>query len=125
MRDRKRIPIILRRLEKIWEENPDYRLGQLITIATRPKYPCPEVFYIEDEDLVNGISLFEDRAFVSTNQKSIPYWDRCPNICLINTEDISIEMIKEMIISQKLIKIFTSSFAISKKMIRRLSVTPR
>lgn len=49
MRDKNRIPKILNELERIWKANPDYRLGQLITVGTKPKESCPEVFHIEDE----------------------------------------------------------------------------
>lgn len=35
MRDIKRIPEILKELGKVWLENPDLRLGQIITVATR------------------------------------------------------------------------------------------
>ncbi len=55
MRDKNRIPIILNELERIWNANPDLRLGQIIVVATKSKSPCPEVFYIEDEDLLKGI----------------------------------------------------------------------
>ncbi len=47
MRNPKRIPYVLRELEKIWEKYPDYRLGQLIfNIAGR------DPFFIEDYDTV-------------------------------------------------------------------------
>lgn len=54
-----RIDQVLDRLEKIWKEHPDYRLGQLVVNALRPKSPCPEIFYAEDDVLLNGLSELE------------------------------------------------------------------
>lgn len=61
MRDPNRISETLEHLERIWKSNPDFRLGQLIVIATKPKEPCPEVFYKEDNDLLEGLLNFENR----------------------------------------------------------------
>ncbi|NOQ70417.1 MAG: hypothetical protein GQ574_00325 [Crocinitomix sp.] len=61
MRDPNRISETLKHLERIWKDNPDYRLGQLIVIATKPKEPCPAVFYQEDDDLLAGLLEFEKR----------------------------------------------------------------
>ena len=36
MTDVNRIPEILKELEKVWKDNPDFRLGQLITVASKP-----------------------------------------------------------------------------------------
>jgi hypothetical protein len=49
MRDKARIPIMLKLIEELWTENPDFRLGQIIVAAARPKDPCPQVFYLEDD----------------------------------------------------------------------------
>ena len=43
MRNPNRIPKILRRLQDIWERNPDLRLGQLIGNV----YPCTEHDYVD------------------------------------------------------------------------------
>ncbi|MBQ4820973.1 hypothetical protein [Aquimarina sp. MMG016] len=61
MRDPNRITETLKHLERIWKENPDYRLGQLIVIATKPKEPCPAVFYKEDDEMLDGLLNFEKR----------------------------------------------------------------
>lgn len=61
MREEKRIPKILSELERIWKANPDYRLGQLIVAATRPKNPCPDIFYIEDDELLIGLLKLEKK----------------------------------------------------------------
>jgi hypothetical protein len=49
MRDKSRIAKVLKLVEKVWTENPDFRLGQLIVNAVRPSVPTPELFHIEDE----------------------------------------------------------------------------
>lgn len=38
---------------------PDLRLGQLLVIATQPTEPCPEIFGIEDQALVDGLLRYE------------------------------------------------------------------
>ncbi len=58
MREKARIKPILLELQEIWEQNPDLRLGQLMVIATRPTDPCPEVFNIEDDQLLDGLRSF-------------------------------------------------------------------
>lgn len=69
MRDKNRIPIILKELGDIWEKNPDLRLGQIITIATRPKNACPEIFYIEDDKILRGIlSIGNEEIQTDTNE---------------------------------------------------------
>ena len=50
MRDPKRIPRILKLLEKIWLEYPDFRLGQLIENAV----PSP-LYYVEDDEMEQKI----------------------------------------------------------------------
>lgn len=54
MRNPKRIPNILKEIEKHWQKYPDLRLGQLlINVAGHI------LFYIEDEDLVKKLEEFE------------------------------------------------------------------
>jgi uncharacterized protein YihD (DUF1040 family) len=48
MRDKKRIPKILKEVQTIWEKNPDLRLGQLILNAISD----PALYYVEDKDLI-------------------------------------------------------------------------
>ena len=55
MRDPKRIDDVLDALRAAWQLDPDLRLGQLIVNAVRPSAPCPEVFNIEDQQLVEGL----------------------------------------------------------------------
>ena len=59
MRDPARIERILATLRRVWELEPDLRLGQLVVIATRPQMPCPEVFRVEDDVLLNGLLEYE------------------------------------------------------------------
>lgn len=54
MRDPKRIPIILKEIEKIWDESPDLRLGQLLCNVLRD----PALYYIEDDKLVEYLKMY-------------------------------------------------------------------
>lgn len=54
MRDPKRIPEVLKILEKIWAENPDLRLGQLICNVI----PESSLYYIEDRDLAYTLQKY-------------------------------------------------------------------
>lgn len=51
MRDPARIPRILEAIGKVWELDPDLRLGQLIVNAIRPSRPAPQIFGFEDDKL--------------------------------------------------------------------------
>lgn len=62
MRDPKRIAVVLEALRQAWERKPDLRLGQLLVIAAQPKEPCPELFYIEDHVLLQGIEHHNSHA---------------------------------------------------------------
>ena len=52
MRDPKRIPIVLGEVELFWKQNPDLRLGQLLSILLKPN---EDIFYIEDDVLLERI----------------------------------------------------------------------
>lgn len=58
MRDPERIEDVLASLRAAWQESPDLRLGQLVVIATRPSQPCPEVFHVEDDQLLRGLDAY-------------------------------------------------------------------
>jgi hypothetical protein len=60
MRDPARIDDVLAALRAAWAESPDLRLGQLIVNAVRPRNPCPEVFYTEDDALVRGLNSLRE-----------------------------------------------------------------
>lgn len=50
MRDPNRIPRVLELLEKVWQEVPNWRLGQLIENIARDM-GWNDAFYMEDDDL--------------------------------------------------------------------------
>lgn len=52
MRDPKRIPLLLRKLETVWKQNPDYRLTQLIIGIARTGEVCSKLFNMEDEEFL-------------------------------------------------------------------------
>lgn len=55
MRDPARINEVLEALRVAWQLDPDLRLGQLIVNVVRPTSPCPDVFYVEDDKLAEGL----------------------------------------------------------------------
>jgi len=56
MRDPKRIPDILKRLEIVWEKYPDLRLGQLIQNVFS-EYEIL-LYYIEDNEIIKVMENF-------------------------------------------------------------------
>ena len=68
MRDPERIEDVLAALRLAWQESPDLRLGQLVVIATRPSQPCPEVFHVEDDQLLRGLNAY--RAQIARSRAS-------------------------------------------------------
>lgn len=61
MRDIKRIPEVVTRLQKVWEKHPDLRLGQLIlNIEGQCNTP---IYYLEDDELINKIERFYSECF--------------------------------------------------------------
>lgn len=54
MRRKDRIDSILYRLENIWLEFPDLRLGQLLLNVSKD----PELYYLEDEKLIDKLEEF-------------------------------------------------------------------
>jgi hypothetical protein len=65
-RDPKRISGLLKALEDVWRDNPDWRLGQLIVNAARAnsngrQLVCPEIFYLEDKEMLKGIESLAKR----------------------------------------------------------------
>jgi hypothetical protein len=55
MRDINRISPIMEKLEKLWMENPDFRLGQLFMTIIKPEVPNSKIFYIEDDEILRKI----------------------------------------------------------------------
>lgn len=61
MRDPKRIPYVLADIQRIWEDHPDLRLGQLLYAACYTFPSGPDLFNIEDDELVRKlVGIFED-----------------------------------------------------------------
>ena len=54
MRRKDRIDSIINRLEDIWLEFPDLRLGQLLLNVSKD----PELYYLEDETLIEKLEGF-------------------------------------------------------------------
>ncbi|MDT9000629.1 hypothetical protein RQP53_15245 [Paucibacter sp. APW11] len=64
MREPARIDDVLAAIRLAWVESPDLRLGQLLVNAIRPKEPCPEVFYVEDDQLLAALQAMAARVQV-------------------------------------------------------------
>lgn len=54
MRDPKRIDMVIKQLEKVWKEVPDWRFGQLIMNIL--SYIGKDPFYIEDDKMLEILS---------------------------------------------------------------------
>jgi len=52
MRNPERIPAILHTLQEFWEKHPDWRLGQLLVNVAKLPEPCPRLFNLEDDLLL-------------------------------------------------------------------------
>lgn len=57
MRDPQRIPRLLKDLEGVWRENPDLRLGQMVSNASGFKKKDCDPYYMEDDDLIKAIKV--------------------------------------------------------------------
>lgn len=62
MRDPKRIDKVLKIIRKFWKSNPDLKLGQIIA-STIPEEHFGDPFFVEDEDIINGILELDDQFF--------------------------------------------------------------
>jgi hypothetical protein len=62
-RNPKRIPIVLKTLESVWKQQPDLRLGQLISIASRLINEHLDPFYIEDDKMMQGLDYLGVKLF--------------------------------------------------------------
>jgi len=96
MRDVNRIPEILKELERVWRDNPDFRLGQLITVAVRPSDPHPRTFYIEDDKLLERLKYFGERE---TNGEIFePLWMKYSQIGKADPETLTDNNLKDLIL---------------------------
>lgn len=55
MRDINRIKPILKEIEKLWLENPDFRITQLVYVIARTGESTPKLFYMEDDVFLKKI----------------------------------------------------------------------
>ena len=69
MRDPDRINIVLEEIRRIWLHDPDLRLGQLLMVAVRPKDSCPELFYIEEKDLMKRLEEYSRRKMTGNSSE--------------------------------------------------------
>ena len=67
MRDIERIKPLIERLEKLWLENPDFRLGQLIMGITRTGETNPKLFNMEDDEFLKKLKDLENQ--IEENKK--------------------------------------------------------
>ena len=96
MRDVNRIPEILKELERVWKDKPDFRLGQLITVATRPSTPHPTTFYIEDDKILEGLKSFGEQK--DNNETSEPIWIKHSVIGKTDTESLSVQHLRDLVL---------------------------
>jgi uncharacterized protein YihD (DUF1040 family) len=62
VRDPKRIPEILKKIQEIWEQQPDLRLGQLLQIVSMGNRNQHDMFYYEDDALLKDLEAFTKNA---------------------------------------------------------------
>jgi hypothetical protein len=67
MRDINRIKSIIKDFEKLWLENPDFRIGQLFMGITKTEVSDPKLFYMEDEEF--SLQLEEFKNSLNDNKK--------------------------------------------------------
>ena len=61
MRDPNRIPIMLDELKRLWESQPDWRLGQLIVNLSQAAN-IDDPFFVQDDRLLNTIRTWNANA---------------------------------------------------------------
>lgn len=68
MRDPKRIPVILAKLEELWKKYPDLRFGQLVGNILRESEDYSNffsyLFYIEDSDFEKRIDEIVQKGWI-------------------------------------------------------------
>lgn len=52
---------LLQKLEVAWDKNPELRFAQLMVNVIKPKEPVPEIFYINNDDLMNKVNSWIER----------------------------------------------------------------
>ena len=69
MRDINRIKPILKEIEKLWLQNPDFRIGQLIYVIARTRESTPKLFYMEDDEFLLKLNEFNNSKKKSEKEK--------------------------------------------------------
>ena len=57
MRNPERIPEVIKELEEFWKQNPDWRLGQVISNLSYEIMGSNDPFYIEDKTLLELLRM--------------------------------------------------------------------
>lgn len=96
MRDINRIPEILKELERVWRDNPDFRLGQLITVAARPSSPHPITFHIEDDKILEGLNSFGEKSTIDETYE--PLWMKHSAIGKMEPGSLTIHHLKDLVL---------------------------
>ena len=63
MRDPNRIPKMIAALQKAWYQNPDLRLGQLVSNAGTMTRTSPDPFYVEDDQMLKALEQYPSSGF--------------------------------------------------------------
>lgn len=58
MRNPERIPKIIKELEEFWKQNPDWRLGQVISNLSYELMANNDPFYMEDSNLLELLKTY-------------------------------------------------------------------
>jgi hypothetical protein len=96
VRDINRIPEILEELERVWRDNLDSRLCQLLTVASKPSSPHSTTFYIEDEKMLEGLkSLGEKKA---NSDEIEPLWMKHSEIGNMEPESLTVNHLRDLIL---------------------------
>ena len=78
-RDWKHMRTVLDRVLTVWVKFPDLRLGQLLNAGKNvSETPNADIFYVEDNILMDGLERFADQHDTS-NQNKIPSGSRSDN----------------------------------------------
>ena len=56
-RDPERIPEVLQRIGEVWKRHPELRLTQLILNYVHPEIQCPQLYGLEDDELLRRLGV--------------------------------------------------------------------
>jgi len=54
---------VLSTLLETWSKFPKLRLTQIIVNAIAPSKPCPEIFYVEDSQLIKKLKKYKNNHY--------------------------------------------------------------